>query len=235
MEGGGRILLKGLRDGVPIALAYFAVAFTLGIYARNAGLTPLQATLSSLLTHASAGQYAGFSMIARRASLMEAVIMTLVINARYLLMSASLSQRLGGDVSLPRRLALGYCVTDEIFGISVAYGPRLDPLYTWGAFCAASPGWVLGTLLGVLMGSVLPDRVVSALSVGLYGMFLAIILPPARRDRVLAGIILLSMALSLLSGLVLPGLSEGLRSILLTVVIAAGAALLFPVKEDGHD
>ena len=85
------------------------------------------------------------------------------------------------------------------------------------------------------MGSVLPDRVVSALSVGLYGMFLAIILPPARRDRVLAGIILLSMALSLLSGLVLPGLSEGLRSILLTVVIAAGAALLFPVKEDGHD
>ena len=119
--------------------------------------------------------------------------MTLVINARYLLMSAALSQRLGEETTFLQRLLLGYCVTDEIFGVSVSYGPRLDPVYTWGAFCAASPGWVLGTLLGVLMGSVLPARIVSALSVGLYGMFLAIILPPARKSRVLAVIIVLSM------------------------------------------
>ena len=235
VSSGKKVFLKGLRDGVPISLAYFAVAFTLGIYAKNGGLTAVQATLSSLLTHASAGQYAGFSLIARRAALTEAVIMTLVINARYLLMSAALSQRLGEETTFLQRLLLGYCVTDEIFGVSVSYGPRLDPVYTWGAFCAASPGWVLGTLLGVLMGSVLPARIVSALSVGLYGMFLAIILPPARKSRVLAVIIVLSMLLSLACSLLWTGLSEGMRTVLLTVLIAGAAAALFPVKEAAYD
>lgn len=223
-----------MRDGVPIALGYFAVAFTLGIYARNVGLTAAQATASSLLTHASAGQYAAFSMIGRQAPLLEAVIMTVVINARYLLMSTALSQRLSPDTGLLQRLALGYCVTDEIFGISAAYGERLDPFYSFGAFCVASPGWALGTLLGVLLGSVLPQMAVNALSVGLYGMFIAIIIPPAQKDRILAGVVALSMALSFLCAQVWPALSEGLRTILLTVVIAAGAALLFPVKEAQH-
>ncbi len=235
MSGGRRkVFLKGMRDGIPIGLGYFAVAFTLGIYARNMGLTAVQATVSSLLTHASAGQYAGFSMIGRQAALTEVVIMTLVINARYLLMSTALSQKLGEKTTFLQRLALGYCVTDEEFGISMAYGDTLDPVYTYGSFCVASPGWALGTLLGVLMGNVLPANVVSALSVGLYGMFIAIIMPPARKSRVLAGVIVLSMALSFLCAQWVTALSEGMRTILLTVLISAGAAILFPVKEAAH-
>ena len=235
MSGGRRkVFLKGMRDGIPIGLGYFAVAFTLGIYARNMGLTAVQATVSSLLTHASAGQYAGFSMIGRQAALTEVVIMTLVINARYLLMSTALSQKLGEKTTFLQRLALGYCVTDEVFGISMAYGDTLDPVYTYGSFCVASPGWALGTLLGVLMGNVLPARVVSALSVGLYGMFIAIIMPPARKSRVLAGVIVLSMICSFACAQWIPGLSEGMRTIVLTVLIAAGAAILFPVKEARH-
>lgn len=235
MGAGERVFWKGMRDGIPIGLGYFAVAFTLGIYARNVGLTAVQATVSSLLTHASAGQYAGFSMIGRQAAMAEVVLMTLVINARYLLMSTALSQRLGEDTSFLQRLALGYCVTDEIFGISLAYGRRLDPVYTYGAFSVASPGWALGTLLGVLLGNVLPANVVSALSVGLYGMFIAIIMPPARKNRVLAGVILISMGCSFLCDRLLTSVSEGMRTILLTVVIAGGAAALFPVKEDAHE
>ena len=232
--GSKRVFLKGMRDGIPIGLGYFAVAFTLGIYARNVGLTALQATISSLLTHASAGQYAGFGMIGRAAAITEVVIMTVVINARYLLMSTALSQKLGPDTTFLQRLALGWCITDEVFGISMAYGDRLDPIYTYGSFSVASPGWALGTLMGVLMGNVLPQHVVSALSVGLYGMFIAIIMPPARKSRVLAGVILLSMALSFACDRWIPGLSEGMRTIVLTVAIAAGTAILFPVKEEAH-
>ena len=228
------VFLRGMRDGIPIGLGYLAVAFTLGIYARNVGLTWVQATISSLLTHASAGQYAGFSMIGRQAAFTEVVVMTVVINARYLLMSTALSQRLGEHTGFLQRLGLGYCVTDEIFGISLAYGAPLDPIYTYGAFSVASPSWALGTLLGVLLGNVLPEAVVKALSVGLYGMFIAIIIPPTRKNRVLAGVILLSMALSFALSRLLPGLTEGTRTIVLTVAIAAGAALLFPVKEDAH-
>ena len=232
--GSKRIFLRGMRDGIPIGLGYFAVAFTLGIYARNVGLSAVQATVSSLLTHASAGQYAGFSMIGRQAGMIEVIVMTVVINARYLLMSTALSQRLGGQTSFLQRLGLGFCVTDEIFGISLAYPLPLDPIYTYGAMSVASPGWALGTLLGVLMGNVLPANVVSALSVGLYGMFIAIIMPPARRSRVLAGVIVLSMALSFLCAQWVTALSEGMRTILLTVLISAGAAILFPVKEAAH-
>lgn len=235
MSAGKRqVFLRGMRDGIPIGLGYFAVAFTLGIYARNVGLSAVQATLSSLLTHASAGQYAGFSMIGRQAGMIEVVVMTVVINARYLLMSTALSQRLGEKTDFLKRLGLGYCVTDEVFAISVAYGAPLEPVYTYGAFCVASPGWALGTLLGVLLGNILPETVVSALSVGLYGMFIAIIMPPARKNRVLALVIVLSMGLSFACDRLLPGVSEGLRTILLTVLIALGAAVLFPVKEAPH-
>ena len=143
-----RIFLCGMRDGIPIGLGYFAVAFTLGIYARNVGLSAVQATVSSLLTHASAGQYAGFSMIGRQAGMIEVIVMTLVINARYLLMSTALSQRLGERTTFLQRLGLGFCITDEIFGISLAYPAPLNPVYTYGAMCVASPGWALGTLLG---------------------------------------------------------------------------------------
>lgn len=223
--------LRGLRDGVPIGLGYLAVAFSLGITAKNAGLSPFAATLSSLLTNASAGQYAGFTLIARAAGMAEVILMTAIINARYLLMSCALSQKLRPDEPLFKRLLLGHCVTDEIFGISMAVPGALNPLYAFGALCVASPGWALGTYLGVVMGGVLPQNVVYALSVGLYGMFVAIVVPPATHSRVLAAVVALSMALSFVLdrwGI----MGEGARVIVLTLVIAGGAALLFPVREE---
>ena len=226
--------LSGMKDGIPIALGYFAVAFTLGIHARNAGLSAFQATLSSLLTNASAGEYAGFSLIRQAASALEVIIMMVIINARYLLMSCSLSQKLSPDAQLWQRMLLGHCVTDEIFGISIAAKGYLNPFYSYGAFSVASPGWAAGTALGVILGNALPARAVSALSVGLYGMFIAIIIPPTRHSRVLTGVVVLSMALSFLLS-VWPAfafLSEGMRTIVLTVLIAGGAALLFPIPDE---
>lgn len=229
---------RGLRHGVPIALGYFAVAFTLGIAARGAGMTAYQAALNSFLIHASAGEYAGITLIAACAGYFEVAVMEAVANARYLLMSCALSQKLSDRTPLWQRILLGFGITDEIFGISVAAEP-LNPVYSFGAMAIAIPAWSLGSACGVMLGNILPARVVSALGVGLYGMFIAIIIPPAKKNRVVAALILISFALSfLLDRLPLfDFLSSGVRTILLTVIISLGAAILFPVKEkeDGDE
>ena len=224
----------GLRDGVPIALGYFAVAFTLGIAARNAGFSAFQAAVSSLLNHASAGEYAVISLVAAGAGYWEMAVMALVSNARYLLMSCSLSQKLASDAPLVHRALVGFGITDEIFGVSAAVPGRLNPFYTYGAMSVSIPSWALGTFLGVVLGNVLPPRLVSALSVGLYGMFLAIVIPPARHSRVIAGLVAVSFALSFVvsSWEALAAVSSGVKTIVLTVVISLAAALLFPVKEE---
>ena len=232
-----RVFLAGVRDGVPIGLGYLAVAFSLGIAARNAGLNAFQGFLISLLNNASAGEYAAFTVIAADSGFLEMALITLITNARYLLMSCSLSQKFSPDTPLYHRLLVGYDVTDELFGIAIARPGYLDPFYSYGAFLPAIPGWAIGTALGVTAGSILPARVVSALSVALFGMFLAIIIPPARNNRVLAGVVVISMAASFLFDKT-PGLrniSSGFRIIIITLIIAGIAAYFFPLKEDEYD
>lgn len=234
LSGNIPVLLQGMRDGIPIGLGYLAVAFSLGIAARSAGLTAVQGFIASLLTNASAGEYAVFSLMAANAAYMEVAIVTIVTNARYLLMSCALSQRMSPDTPLLHRLLTGFCVTDEIFGISVARPGHLNPYYTIGALLFASPCWALGTALGIIAGNVLPARIVSALSVALFGMFLAVIIPQTRKDKVIAGLVLISFGASYASAILplLSGLSDGTRTIVLTVAISALAAFLFPVKQE---
>ncbi len=229
-----KLLLQGIRDGIPICLGYFAVALALGITARSAGLTAFQAGLASFLTNASAGQYAGFTVIGENGTYLEMAIMILVANARYLLMSCALTQKLRPSTGLVPRLIIGFDVTDEIFGVSISQPGYLEPAYSYGVILAALPGWCGGTALGVVMGNILPASVVSALSVALYGMFLAVIIPPARKNRVVAGLVLVSMLLSLAANYLplISGLSSGTKIIILTVVISAVAAVLFPVQDE---
>ena len=232
-----RVLYEGMRDGFPIALGYFAVSFSLGIAARNAGLTPMQGFWASLLNNASAGQYAAFTLITAKATYWEVAVITLIANARYLLMSCALAQRFAPETPFFHRLIVGYDVTDEIFGITIARPGYLNPYYTYGAILLAAPAWAIGTALGIVAGNALPLRIVSALSVALYGMFLAIIIPPARKNRIVAGLVALSFALSFACEY-LPGvavLSSGTRTILLTVLISGAAAVLFPVKQEADN
>ena len=228
------VFFEGLRDGIPIALGYFAVSFSLGIAARNAGLTPFQGFLASISTNASAGEYAVISLIAAQASYLETAVMTLIANARYLLMSCALSQRFDPETRFYHRLLIGFDVTDEIFGVTIARPGTIKPFYTYGVILVAAPAWAVGTVLGILAGNILSLRLVSALSVALYGMFLAIIIPPAKKDRVITGLIPLCFLLSLGASTlpVICELSEGTRTILLTVGISAFAAICFPVKEE---
>lgn len=233
MESHGTWYVRGLRDGVPIGLGYLAVSFTLGIAAKVSGLTAGQATLMSLLNNTSAGEFAALGLIAAGAPYWEMAFTQFVINLRYMLMSCALSQKIAPETPTWQRLLMGYTVTDEIFGISAAVPDRLDPYYCFGAISVAAPGWALGTCLGILMGEALPVRIVSALSVALYGMFLAVILPPARKNRVIAGVVVISMLLSAFFTWVpvLSGISSGMRMIILTVLVSGAAALWFPVRE----
>ena len=225
-------LKKGIHNGMPIALGYLAVSFTLGIAAKNAGLTALQAALASITCHASAGEFAGFTLIAALAA--YTAVMELIINARYFLLSCALSQKLDNKMPFFHRLIMGLFVTDEIFGLTVSVPEKLNPAYMYGMVLVASPAWVLGTYFGVLFGNILPANIVSALSVGLYGMFIAIIIPPARKNHIIAGVVAISMIISCIFSYapVISSISSGTRIIILTVIISLAAAILFPVKEE---
>lgn len=226
--------LKGMKAGIPISLGYFAVSIALGIAAKQAGITSWQAALTSLLINASAGEYAGFSLIAAGATYLEVLIMEAVANARYLLMSASLSQKLKSGVPTWQRLLLGFTVTDEIFGVSIALPVPLDPFFTYGTFCVATLGWTSGTFMGAVLGDVLPLRLISALSVGLFGMFISVFIPEAKKNRTVAVLVAISFAASLAFTYlpVLSEISEGIRVILLTVIISLAAAIFCPIKEE---
>lgn len=227
-------ILEGFKDGIPIGLGYFAVAFSLGIAAKNAGLTPFQAFITSALCHASAGEYAGFTVIAAAASFLEMATITLIANARYLLMSCAMSQRIDPKMPFFHRLIMSFFITDELFGIAIARPGYLNPWYSYGAILFASPCWAVGTALGAIAGNLLPLRLVSAFSVALYGMFLAIFIPPARKDKVILGIVVLCFVGSGLAAYlpITATLSEGTRTIILTLIISAGAAYFFPRKQE---
>ena len=202
--------LQGLRDGTPISLGYFAVGFTLGIAAKAMGLTAFQAGLMSATMHASAGEFAVLTVIAGQSGYLSMIITQLVINMRYFLMACSLSQKIDRDTSLPKRLLLGYFVTDEIFGISVSKKEPLNPFYNFGAATIASPGWILGTVLGA-----------------------AVVIPPSKKDKTIAAVVVISMIGSLGFSTMpfIKDFAASTRIIILTIVIASIAAIVRPVDD----
>ena len=224
---------RGMKAGIPISIGYFAVAIALGISAKKAGISVFQASITSLLINASAGEYAGFSLISAGATYLEVTFMEAVANARYLLMSTALSQKLEPNTSLWKRLLLGFTVTDEIFGVSVALDGHISPFFTYGAFVVATCGWTSGTLFGALLGEILPTSVVTALGVGLFGMFISVFVPESKKNKIVAALVLISFAVSFAFSKLpmLSSIPEGISIILITLVISIAAALLFPIKE----
>ena len=234
--------LQGMRDGMPVCLGYFAVSFAFGIQAVGIGLSVFESAVLSAANVTSAGQFAALGIIAAGASYIELAFTQLIINLRYFLMSCALSQCISPKMSLWHRLGIAYGVTDEIFALSAAQPVPLSPYYNYGMIAVAIPGWILGTLFGAVAGNILPGILTNALGVALYGMFVAIVVPPAKKNRVIAGAALLAMALSALFTYapLLKEISSGFRIILITVAVSALAALFFPVEdsaetEDEHE
>ena len=222
--------LSGLKDGMPICFGYFAVSFAFGIQAAGIGLSVFEASVLSALNVTSAGQFAALAIIASGASLIELAFTQLIINLRYFLMSCALSQKLSPSLPLGHRLGIAYGMTDEIFAVSVSQREPLSPFYSYGLIAVAIPGWVLGAAAG----NILPAVLTNARGIAIYGMFIAIILPPAKENRVVAGVVVLSMVLSALFTYlpVLCNISSGFRIIVITLITAGGAALLFPIPDE---
>ena len=228
-----KAFIQGLRDGLPIGLGYLAVSFTLGIQCRDAGLSALEATVMSLVNLTSAGEFAALAIIKAASSYLEMAISQLIINLRYMLMSFALSQKADPSLGIGHRLGVAFGVTDEIFGISIGRKGKLEPACSYGALAGALPGWTIGTSLGVIMGNVLPGSIVSALSLALYGMFIAIVVPKAKEDRHVAVICAAAVIISSICAYA-PGIKDisgGSRIIILTVIISLAAALIWPVED----
>lgn len=232
-----KVLLKGFRDGIPIAMCYFAVSFSMGIVARKAGLVPATGFLSSLLTRASAGEFGAYTLFADKASYLSVVIMCVVVNLRYLLMSATITQKLPLETGVFTKILVGCCMTDEVYGITIAYPGYLNPKYTYGAMTVAGIMWAAGTASGIAAGNSLPDNVVSALGVALYGMFISIVVQAARKHWKLTVAVIVACLLSWACS-VCPGIRDidsGTRTMVLTVAVSLTFAWILPASVETDD
>ena len=227
-----RIFLNGMKHGIPIGLAYFAVAFAIGISAKLAGLNAFQGFLASLVTYASAGEYAAFTLIKDNSLYIEMAAIILVANCRYILMSFSFSQRFKENESFLNRLLVGACITDEVYAITIARPGKIEPKFTYGAFLVAVFPWAIGTALGIIVGNLLPSYLVQALAASLYGMFIAIIIPPSKKDRKLIFVIGITYLISFFVSKMNIFMSEGIRIIVLTIGISLIFSFLFPKEEE---
>ncbi len=225
---------SGIKDAIPVCLGYLAVSFAFGIQAAEAGLSVFQASLMSLVNVTSAGQFSALELIYNNATYAEIALLQLVVNIRYMLMSTALSQKLESKVGTISRCLVAYGVTDEIFGLSVTKKGKLYPAYSYGLIICSIFGWVLGTFLGAFAGQIMPRRLISALGLAIYGMFIAIIIPEARENKVVLMVVICAMALSTVFTYapVLSGISSGFRIIIVTVVVAAIAAALSPTNNE---
>ena len=227
-------LRQGIRHGLPIGLGYLSVSFAFGMKAVSDGLTVLQAVLISMTNLTSAGQIAALPLMVGGAGLTEMALTQLTINLRYALMSLSLSRKLDESMKTPQRMIFSFANTDEIFAVASSQPGKVGKAYLYGLMIAPWIGWSLGTLLGAAAGTLLPEFVRTALGIAIYGMFLAIILPPARKSRPVCLVALTAVALSLCFRYI-PGLntvSSGFVIIICGVLAAAAGALVFPAGED---
>ena len=223
----------GTKAGMPVCVGYFSVSFGFGAMAISQGLSVWQAVLISASNLTSAGQFAGLTVIAAGAAMIEMILTQLVINSRYALMSLALGQRLGPDVGIGRRLLAAFFNTDELFALGMSRQGKLTVSFFVGAGTVAALGWIGGTALGAIAGTVLPVSLRAALGVMLYGMFIAIVVPQARQEKPMLVCLLLALVFSCLFTW-LPGLktvSAGIAIVICTVASAAICALLFPVED----
>ncbi|MBQ8836613.1 MAG: AzlC family ABC transporter permease [Clostridia bacterium] len=227
---------KGLRDGIPICLGYFSVSVAFGVTAATGGLSWLEALMISLFNLTSAGQKAGLDIIIAGGSLIEIALSQLLINARYALMGISLSQKVDKKFTSPFRMVLGFAITDEIFAVASGQKVVSRP-YMAGLAILPIIGWSGGTLVGALLGGIMPEIIQSALGVALYGMFIAVFVPAAKQEKSVLCVVGIAVICSSMMYYMpyLKEISSGFAVIICTVIAAAAGAILFPREEEESD
>lgn len=223
---------KGMYHGIPIALGYLSVSFGFGIMAIKAGITALEAVGISLTNLTSAGQVAGVTVIAAGGTFLEMALTQFIINMRYMLMAVSLTQKLDNSFNTVQRMIVSFGITDEIYAVAISQPEKLSAKYMKGLMLTPIIGWTSGTFLGAVAGQALPVEVSNALGIMLYGMFIAVIIPPCKKNMRLIPVILMAVAISTLITFAAPFISSGFAVIISALVSSIVAAIIFPVKED---
>ena len=225
---------KGIKDGIPIALGYFSVSIAFGLMAVEAGCTWVEAMLISLTNLTSAGQFAGVTVLAHMGTYIEMALTQLVINSRYALMGISLSQKVNARFKGLWRVILGFAITDEIFAIAIGQEGEISRRYFAGLAIIPIIGWTSGTIVGAVLGNIMPEIITSALGVALYGMFIAVVVPKARENIHVLAVVIIAVAISVALRYipVFSGISAGFAIIICAVIASAAGAVFFPVKED---
>lgn len=224
---------KGLKDGLPIAIGYLSVSFAFGILAVNSGLPIWAPIVTSLTNFTGTGQFVGTTLIAASASIAEIAFTLLIINARYVLMSISLSQRLE-KVSIWKKLIIAFGNTDEIFAVAVSKYCDLSFKYMAGLILCSFSGWVGGTVLGALCGSIIPQSILSAMGIALYAMFVAIIIPPAKKSRAVLLVVALGALISVAIYYIpfINQLNSSWRIIIAGVLSTLIGTFIMPLKDE---
>lgn len=226
--------IEGIKDGIPICLGYFSVSIAFGMTAVLAGVPLWAAVMISLTNLTSAGQFAGTNIMIAGGTIPELALTTFIINIRYFLMSLSVSQKVDSKIKLWQRFAVAFGITDEIFAVSVQRKKDLTAIYMAGLILTPLLGWTLGTLTGAAATSLMPKAISDALGIALYAMFIAIIIPPARKEKSVLFTVVAAVLLSCIFAFIpfLKTLSSGWVIIIITLSVSAIAATLFPIKED---
>ncbi|MDE7363375.1 MAG: AzlC family ABC transporter permease [Ruminococcus sp.] len=224
--------LRGMSHGIPVGLGYLSVSFGFGISAVRSGLSVLEASVISAVNLTSAGQVAGIEVIAQHGTIIAMILSQLTINIRYSLMALSLSQKLDRKFTIPHRLLASYGITDEIFAICSAQSELIVPAYMYGIILISAVGWILGTFLGAYAGQLMPETISSAMGILLYGMFLAIIIPPSRKHKNILCVVIASAVLSIIFRYCITAISSVYAVIICAVVSASIGAVLFPVPDE---
>lgn len=224
---------QGIKDGFPICLGYFSVSMAFGLTAVLSGLPIWSAIIMSLTNLTSAGQFAGTNILIENGTFIELAITTLIINIRYFLMSLSVSQKIDSNLSLKERLAISFGITDEVFAVSMQRKTSLSSAYMAGLIITPVLGWTAGTAVGAVASQFMPKILSNAMGIALYGMFIAIIIPPARENKNITFAIILSIIASLAFTYIpfLSNISPGWCVIIITILVSAIAATIFPIKD----
>lgn len=227
--------IRGANHGIPIALGYLSVSFGFGILAVKSGLSAFVSVLISATNVTSAGQAAGVGIIAASGTLIEMAAAQFTINLRYALMAISLSQKLDKSFTLPKRFLAAFGITDEIYAVAYSKEDKVTASYMAGLILVSFLGWTVGTFLGAVSGQLLPVSLTNAMGILLYGMFIAIVVPPARKERNILVVALIAAVFSIIFRYLIPAVSGGFAIIICAVIASAAGALFFPVKEDDED
>ncbi len=228
--------LRGLKSGIPIGLGYLSVSFSFGIMAVSKGLHWWQAVIISMVTVTSAGQLAGVGIMINPGQYVEMLISQLTVNVRYSFMAISLSQKTDSKFRGIYRWLLGFFITDEIFAVASNEDSVSRSFFT-GLSLIPWLGWTMGTLLGALLGNILPDSLMSALCIAIYGMFVAIIAPKAKKSKSLLIVVAIALVLSCIFCYtpLLKEISSGITVSVCAILAAVIGAIVFPVKEEAID